>query len=48
MEILRVIQSIVFFIKTDLPIPKNIKNQGWYNYFFFFNFAIFFHFGDKN
>jgi hypothetical protein len=29
MEILGTLQVIVIYIKTHLPIPKNVKNQGW-------------------
>jgi hypothetical protein len=33
MEVLGTIQIIVFYIKTDFPISKNVKKQGW-DFFF--------------
>jgi hypothetical protein len=35
-------QIIVFYIKTDLPFPKNVKNQGRDKYFFSSLLQIFF------
>jgi hypothetical protein len=29
MEVLGTIQIIAFYIKTNFPIPKNVKNKGW-------------------
>jgi hypothetical protein len=29
MEVLGTIQIIAFYIKTDFPISKNVKNKGW-------------------
>jgi hypothetical protein len=49
MKILNTIQIIVFYIKTDLPIPKNDRKiRDGTNIFFFFTFTNFFHFGDVN
>jgi hypothetical protein len=47
MEVLETIQIIVFYIKTDFPISKNVKNKGW-GFFYFLSFANCFHFNDEN
>jgi hypothetical protein len=45
MEVLRTIQIIVFYIKTDFPISKNVKIRDG---IFFLFLANFFHFSDEN
>jgi hypothetical protein len=35
MEVLGRIQIIAYYIKTDLPISKNVKNKGWVLFFYF-------------
>jgi hypothetical protein len=43
MEVWGTIQIIVFYIKNDFPISKNVKNEGW-DFFLFLEFCQFFSF----
>jgi hypothetical protein len=43
MEVLGTIQIIVFYIKTDFAISKNVKYKGW-AFFLFLEFCQFFSF----
>jgi hypothetical protein len=49
MEFLGTVQIIVFYIKTDFPISKNVKNWEW-AFFLFLEFCLanFFHLSDEN